>query len=153
MAISLESVAPPGLDQEAVEEEEQNVEPAETAEVAAEVAAEGEEEDPEPTEEIATEEPPVEVPVPKARATKKTDSTPKAAPKVAPKAAAPKPKAKTRAKAAAKKPAPIYESSSESDTPINQDDMDTMLLQFLLQRKHAQQDSRRAMWKQMAGLS
>ena len=152
MAITLESVAPPGLDQEAVEEEEQNVEPAETAEVAAEVEAEAE--DQEPTEEIATEEPPVEVPVPKARGRpKKTDSTPKAAPKVAPKAAAPKPKAKTRAKAAAKKPAPIYESSSESDTPINQDDMDTMLLQFLLQRKHAQRDSRREMWKQMAGLS
>ena len=148
MAITLESVAPPGLDQEAVEEEE-IVEPAETAEVAAE-----EEQDPEPTEEIATEEPPVEVPVPKARGRpKKTDSTPKAAPKVAPEAAAPKPKAKTRAKAAAKKPAPIYESSSESDTPINQDDMDTMLLQFLLQRKHAQRDSRREMWKQMAGLS
>ena len=148
MAITLESVAPPGLDQEAVEEEEENVEPAETAEVAAEA------EDQEPTEEIATEEPPVEVPVPKARGRpKKTDSTPKAAPKVAPKAAAPKPKAKTRAKAAAKKPAPIYESSSESDTPINQDDMDTMLLQFLLQRKHAQRDSRREMWKQMAGLS
>ena len=152
MAISLESVAPPGLDQEAVEEEEQNVEPAETAEVAAEVAEE--EEDPEPSEEIATEEPPVEVPVPKARGRpKKTDSTPKAAPKVAPKAAAPKPKAKPRAKAAAKKPAPIYESSSESDTPINQDDVDTMLLQFLLQRKHAQRDSRREMWKQMDGLS
>ena len=151
MAITLESVAPPRLDQEAVEEEE-IVEPAETAEVAAEVEAEAR--DPEPTEEIATEEPPVEVPVPKARGRpKKTDSTPKAAPKVAPKAAAPKPKAKTRAKAAAKKPAPIYESSSESDTPINQDDMDTMLLQFLLQRKHAQRDSRREMWKRMAGLS
>ena len=64
MAITLESVAPPGLDQEAVEEEE-IVEPAETAEVAAEVEAETE--DQEPTEEIATEEPPVEVPVPKAR--------------------------------------------------------------------------------------
>ena len=47
MAISLESVAPPGLDQEAVEEEEQNLEPAATAEVAAEVAEE--EEDQEPT--------------------------------------------------------------------------------------------------------
>ena len=63
MTITLESVAPPGLDQEAVGEEEID-EPAETAEVAAAVEAEAEEQ--EPTEEIATEEPPAEV-VPKAR--------------------------------------------------------------------------------------
>ena len=70
MAITLESVAPPGFDQEAVEEEEDNVEPAETAEVAAEVEAEAE--DQEPTEEIATEEPPRRSPnAQTTRATKK----------------------------------------------------------------------------------
>ena len=37
--------------------------------------------------------------------------------------------------------------------PINKEDMDTMLLSYLLQRKHAQQYNRRAMWAQMAGLS
>ena len=52
-----------------------------------------------------------------------------------------------------KKPPVVYESSSEEDMPINKDDMDTMLLSYLLQRKHAQQDYRRAMWQQMAGLS
>ena len=54
-----------------------------------------------------------------------------------------------------KKPAKpvVYESSSEDDLPINKEDMDTMLLSYLLQRKHAQQDNRRAMWAQMAGLS
>ena len=69
----------------------------------------------------------------------------------------PKAKAEAKPKAAPKarikKPVTPSESSSEEDTPINRDDMDTMLLQYLLQRKHAQRDSRRAMWVQMAGLS
>ena len=69
----------------------------------------------------------------------------------------PKAKAEAKPKAAPeariKKPVTPVESSSEEDTPINRDDMDTMLLQYLLQRKHAQRDSRRAMWVQMAGLS
>ena len=47
----------------------------------------------------------------------------------------------------------VYESSSEEDMPLNRDDMDTMLMSYLLQRKHAQQDHRRTMWTQMAGLS
>ena len=66
--------------------------------------------------------------------------------------AQPKAKAKAQPKARIKKPPPSS-SSSEEDVPINRDDMDTMLLQYLLQRKHAQRDSRRAMWAQMAGLS
>ena len=74
---------------------------------------------------------------PKAKAEAKAKPPPKAAPK-----------------ARIKKPVtPVESSSSEEDTPINRDDMDTMLLQYLLQRKHAQRDSRRAMWVQMAGLS
>ena len=52
-----------------------------------------------------------------------------------------------------KKPPVVYESSSEDDLPINKEDMDTMLLSYMMQRKHAQQDHRRAMWTQMAGLS
>ena len=64
-----------------------------------------------------------------------------------------KEKAKPKAKSRIRKPPTPEESSSEEDVPINRDDMDTMLLQYLLQRKHAQRDSRRAMWAQMAGLS
>ena len=52
-----------------------------------------------------------------------------------------------------KKPVVYESSSSEDDLPINKDDMDTMLLSYLLQRKHAQQDHRRTMWAQMARLS
>ena len=43
--------------------------------------------------------------------------------------------------------------SSSDEEPINRDDMETMLMNYLLQRKHAQQNARRTMWAQMAGLS
>ena len=74
----------------------------------------------------------------------------------APKAATPKTatrKAVPKTAVRMKKPPVVYESSSEDDLPINKDDMDTMLLSYLLQRKHAQQDHRRTMWAQMARLS
>ena len=64
-----------------------------------------------------------------------------------------KAKAKPKPKPRIRKPPTPEESSSEEDVPINRDDMDTMLLQYLLQRKHAQRDSRRATWAEMAGLS
>ena len=47
----------------------------------------------------------------------------------------------------------VYESSSEEDLPLTNEDMDTMVLGYLLQRKQAQQYHRRTMWAQMAGLS
>ena len=43
--------------------------------------------------------------------------------------------------------------SSSDEEPINRDDMETMLMNYLLQRKQAQQNARRTMWAQMAGLS
>ena len=96
-------------------------------------------------QETIPEEPPAAPPPPEEPVViKKRGRPPKAKAEAKPKAA---PKARI------KKPITPVESSSEEDTPINRDDMDTMLLQYLLQRKHAQRDSRRAMWVQMAGLS
>ena len=101
---------------------------------------------PEEPQETIPEEPPAAPPPPEEPVViKKRGRPPKAKAEAKPKAA---PKARI------KKPVtPVESSSSEEDTPINRDDMDTMLLQYLLQRKHAQRDSRRAMWVQMAGLS
>ena len=100
---------------------------------------------PEEPQETIPEEPPAAPPPPEEPVViKKRGRPPKAKAEAKPKAA---PKARI------KKPVTPVESSSEEDTPINRDDMDTMLLQYLLQRKHAQRDSRRAMWVQMAGLS
>ena len=102
---------------------------------------------PEEPQETIPEEPPAAPPPPPPEepvVIKKRGRPPKAKAEAKPKAA---PKARI------KKPVTPVESSSEEDTPINRDDMDTMLLQYLLQRKHAQRDSRRAMWVQMAGLS
>ena len=42
---------------------------------------------------------------------------------------------------------------SDDEEPIDRDDMETMLMHYLLQRKHAQQNARRTMWAQMAGLN
>ena len=96
-------------------------------------------------QETIPEEPPAAPPPPEEPVViKKRGRPPKAKADAKPKAA---PKARI------KKPVTPVESSSEEDTPINRDDMDTLLLQYLLQRKHAQRDSRRAMWVQMAGLS
>ena len=100
---------------------------------------------PEEPQETIPEEPPAAPPPEEPVVIKKRGRPPKAKAEAKPKAA---PKARI------KKPVtPVESSSSEEDTPINRDDMDTMLLQYLLQRKHAQRDSRRAMWVQMAGLS
>ena len=96
-------------------------------------------------QETIPEEPPAAPPPPEEPVViKKRGRPPKAKAEAKPKAA---PKARI------KKPVTPVKSSSEEDTPINRDDMDTMLLQYLLQREHAQRDSRRAMWVQMAGLS
>ena len=132
MSVTLESVStavPEEPIEELPEQETVQEEPQETVQEEPQVA-----EAPPPT-------PPPEEPV----VIKKRGRPPKAKAEAKPKAA---PKARI------KKPVtPVESSSSEEDTPINRDDMDTMLLQYLLQRKHAQRDSRRAMWVQMAGLS
>ena len=53
-----------------------------------------------------------------------------------------------------KAPSPVKnESSSEEETPITRDDMETLLLDYLVKRKQSQQQARRRMWSQLAGLS
>ena len=72
---------------------------------------------------------------------------------------APVAKAKPAAKRVATRvaPPPDSESSdSSSDSPsasFHQDDIETMLLSYLVQRKNTQMDKRRQMWTQLAGLS
>ena len=74
-----------------------------------------------------------------------------AAPKAAkPKAAAPKAAAPKKA-VRMKPPTPI--SSSDDDEPLTRDDMETWLLDYLVKRKTSQQNARRNMWAQLAGLS
>ena len=73
------------------------------------------------------------------------------------------PKKRGRPKAApkekAKKPVPkkavIMKPPSESsdDDKLNHDDMETLLLDYLVKRKTSQQNARRQMWSQLAGLS
>ena len=50
-----------------------------------------------------------------------------------------------------KKPPPPVDSSSEED-PLSNNDMETMLIDYLYRRKMAQQNARRARWSQLAGL-
>ena len=78
-----------------------------------------------------------------------------------PKAQAPVAKAKPAAKRVAKRvapPPPLDSESSDnsSDSPtasLHRDDIETMLLSYLVQRKNTQMDKRRQMWTQLAGLS
>ena len=77
---------------------------------------------------------------PKARAPKAVaKNAPKAAPKTAPK------RAKTRAPS-------VSSDESSDDVALSRDDMDTLLMQYLLDRKTNQRGQRRTMWSQMAGL-
>ena len=99
---------------------------------------------PEPT----APEPPA--PEPPAPAPKRRGRPPKAQTQTQPVA-----KAKPAAKRAPRRPPPPSDSSSsdDSDESLNRDDMETMLLSYLVQRKNQQADKRRAMWSQLAGLS
>ena len=71
------------------------------------------------------------------------------------------PVAKAVAKRVAKRVAPPPPSDSESsdsssDSPsasLQRDDIETMLLSYLVQRKNTQIDKRRQMWTRLAGLS
>ena len=104
---------------------------------------------PEPVVEAAPE--PVEAqaaepaaPAPKKRGRPRKDVTPA---KVAPKA-----RAKAVPKRAATAPAPAPPSSSDEEEPLSQADLETEILHYLVQRKTQQQDRRRQLWSQLAGL-
>ena len=103
---------------------------------------------PEPVVEAAPE--PVEqaaeptTPAPKKRGRPRKDVTPA---KVAPKA-----RAKAVPKRAATAPAPAPPSSSDEEEPLSQADLETEILHYLVQRRSQQQDRRRQLWSQLAGL-
>ena len=64
------------------------------------------------------------------------------------------PKAAPKKAVRIKPPSPVKnESSSEEETPLTRDDMETLLLDYLVKRKQSQQNARRTMWTQLAGLS
>ncbi len=71
----------------------------------------------------------------------KEPNTPKAAPKKAVRMKPPSPVNE------------VNESSSEEEPPLTRDDMETLLLDYLVKRKQSQQQARRTMWSQLAGLS
>ena len=80
--------------------------------------------------------------------------------KTQPQAEPPVPKAKPVAKKAPKRlpPPPPSDSDSESssDSPtasLHRDDLETMMIGYLVQRKNQQMDKRRQMWTQLAGLN
>ena len=133
MSVTLEPVQ----QQELPIEPETAAEPEPAAEVEQEPAAEVEQE-------------PVQPPKKRGR--------PKAAPKAAaPKAVEPKtPKAKAAApkRAVRMKPSgPTMSSSDDDDEVLTRDDMETLLLDYLVKRKTSQQNARRNMWAQLVGLS
>ena len=69
------------------------------------------------------------------------------------KAVAPKPRAKPVAKRADTTPVPAPPlSSSDEKEPMSQADLETEILNYLVQRKTHQQDRRRQLWSQLAGL-
>ena len=137
MSLSLEPVGP-AMEEMPVVEQTGEAMAEETTETVAEKTTEAVTE--ETTETVAVTEP---KPVPKKR------GRPKAAAKQVAKAALPK-------RAVRMKP-PSPASSTRSDdndgTPLNRDDMETLLLDYLVKRKQSQQSARRAMWSQLAGLS
>ena len=66
------------------------------------------------------------------------------------------PKAAPKKAVRIKPPSPVNqvnESSSEEETPLTRDDMETLLLEYFVKRKQSQQAARRTMWSQLAGLS
>ena len=104
-----------------------------------------------------TEEPPApqEEPVPPAP---QEEEPPEEAPQVI--APAPKKRGRPRKDPAAPKkaavkikapPPPVTPESSDGE-PIDRDDMENLLLDYLTKRKRTQQEARRTMWAQLAGL-
>ena len=69
------------------------------------------------------------------------------------KVSAPKARAKAVAKRAATAPVPAPPpSSSDEEEPMFHADLETEILNYLVQRKTHQQNQRRALWSQLAGL-
>ncbi len=104
----------------------------------------------EPAEEVAPEPEAAEAPVTPApkkrgRPRKEEPATPKAPVRMK---AAPKPRAKRAATA------PVAPPPAESDEEVGLSgaDLETEILEFLVQRKTQQQDRRRQLWAQLAGL-
>ena len=124
---------------EAVTEQREEAVAEETTEAVAEATTEAVAE--ETTEAVAVTEP---------EPVKKKRGRPKAATKQVAKAAVPKRAVRI------KPPSPASSTRSDDDgdkTPLNRDDMETLLLDYLVKRKQSQQSARRAMWSQLAGLS
>ena len=152
-SIVLEPVNP----QEAPEEEEATDPPAEPAE------PEKQEEPPhEPVEQeqvltpLETAEPPALAPEPKKRGRPPKNVEPKAAPGLPKAKPAPKPKAKPKAR---KPPPPSSDSDRSSDVEetlknvyrhVAKPDMETAILEFLVNRKQSEQSRRRELWSQLA---
>ena len=134
MSLSLEPVGPSTEEVPVVEE---------TAEAAVEETAEAVAEE---TTEAVAEETNEAVVVTGPEPVKKKRGRPKAAAKQVAKAAAPK-------RAVRMKPPSPANSASDDETPLNRDDMGTVLLDYLVKRKQSQQSARRLMWSQLAGLS
>ena len=132
MSLSLEPVGPATEEVPVVEE---------TAEAAVEETAEAVAEE---TTEAVAEETTEAVAVTEPEPVKKKRGRPKAAAKQV--AAAPK-------RAVRMKPPSPASSASDDETPLDRDDMETLLLDYLVKRKQSQQSARRLMWSQLAGLS
>ena len=96
---------------------------------------------PEPVEQAAAE---PTTPAPKKRGRPRKDITPAKA--------APKARAKAVPKRAATAPAPAPPPSSDEEEPMSQADLETEILHYLVQRRSQQQDRRRQLWSQLAGL-
>ena len=136
MSLSLEPVGPATEEVPVVEE---------TAEAAVEQTAEAVAEE---TTEAVAEEATEAVAVTEPEQVKKKRGRPKAAAKQVAKAAAPKRAVRM------KPPSPASSASDDNDEiPLNRDDMETLLLDYLVKRKHNHQSARRLMWSQLAGLS
>ena len=127
MSVSLEPVVPAQEEPAVVEETEEAIEEPPAPETIVEESIEP----PEPAVEEVT------APAQKRWGRPKTDPTVKAAPKKAVKMKVPQP------------PTP---ESSDDDEPIGREDMETLPLDYLINIKRTQQDARRNMWAQLAGL-
>ena len=133
---------------EPVQQQELPIEPETAAEPAAEPEPAAEQE---PAAEVE-QEPAAEVEQEPVQPPKKRGRPKAAAPNAAkPKAAAPK--AAAPKKAVRMKPPTPISSSDDDDEPLTRDDMETLLLDYLVKRKTSQQNARRNMWAQLAGLS
>ena len=99
---------------------------------------------PQPVEQAAAE--------PTTPAPKRPRGRPRKDPDTPAKAVAPKAGAKAVAKRAATAPVPAPPSSSDEEEPMSQADLETEILHYLVQMKSQQQDRRRQLWSQLAGL-